>query len=319
MSAQTITAASAEHRLAKGISWILSRIDLADDRRSARAFGSEIETASASELGQVLARRIYQFAHAGVRDNAPGGFLTTEDRVMEERIASATARRSRVARLTLLETVPQHHGVVVLHQGLRVFVPDSRVLERAQATAQIALNSLVTRLSVGFSFFTSSAGAGSGSRTLRLYRAAVDADDALGAWGRLTEWLESRHVSARAKILSSSEAYPRNDAIVLYLPQESWNHVRELADLLASDDPRAGASVLAGRLTPGVGYAWEPDDPTLTRRTLSFGEHRAETIAKALVEPSGEPSAARVRLALLAANAHPLRVHENLDSPQLPG
>ncbi|KZX21360.1 T3SS effector HopA1 family protein [Rathayibacter tanaceti] len=313
--------APTEQGLASGVSWILSRIGIADDQRSARAFGTEIETASASELGQVLARRIYQFAHAGIglRDDAPGGSLTSEDRVMEERIASATARRARAARVPLLETVPQYNGVVVLHQSLRVFVPDSRVLDRTSATAHIALNSLATRLSVGFSFFTSSAGAGSRSRPLRLYRAAADADDALDAWGRLTERLESAHVPARAKILSSSEAYPRTDAIVLYLPQESWERVREFADLLASDDPRAGTSVLAGRLAPGVGYAWEPDDPARSRRTLSFGEHRAETIAKALVEPGGEPAAERVRLALLAANIHPLRVHENLDSPRLPG
>ncbi len=36
----------------------------------------------------------------------------------------------------------------------------------------------------------------------------------------------------RAKVVSRGDAYPRRDAIVVYLPEESWRHVPDLARLV---------------------------------------------------------------------------------------
>lgn len=183
-----------------------------------------------------------------------------------------------------------------------------------------AIPSVESRLSLGFMFYTSSAGAGHTSRLLRLYRHLGDPDEAVDVWSSFIGWVEDRRLPLRVKIVSRRSGFPRNDAMVVYLPSETLHAVGDIADHLRSDRPNAPASLFCHQITNGVSVAWEPVDTAAPRGGTSFGEHRSNTIARAVVAEAAEPNPdyrRAIRRGLITANIDAGAVYRNLDSPVL--
>lgn len=300
---------------------IIREVSVAPDGLSARFLGADLEGTTHGGLAMQIAGLIYRRFHAGMVPDTdePSNILLREDVDLEGRILAATARTERFESLRVIENLPQFGGAILVLQGIRVFVPNDRIVSRTGTLARTQLNSTATRLSLGFLFYTSRMGGGHSHRPLRLYRKCVHSDEAVAVWSRLTEWAEEHAIRVRAKVLSRSSDFPRNDALVVYLPSESWHHHRTIAALMENDDPWAATSPLTRRVASGVSLAWEPDDPSPQSRGMSFGEHRSQLIATGIVAGAGDLNRARsaVRLGLLVANVDPLDVSQNLDSPVL--
>ncbi|TDT23066.1 hypothetical protein EV562_12021 [Streptomyces sp. BK208] len=214
------------------------------------------------------------------------------------------------------------HTVVVL-DGLRVRVPDDKVLSRSGEHVTVTLPGARPGLSSGFFFAHSSRPAPAGrGPLLRIYGHMDTADAAPRVWGALVAFLEDAGVPWQAKIASSPLVYPRKDAVVVYLPRPSWRIARACAHMLEETGLlAAGTSPFTRAVTASVGCAFEPDDPRRARQELSFGQHRTQVFADALVQhataPAGEqePLADTIASAFLDAGIDPAEPARNLSSP----
>jgi hypothetical protein len=176
-------------------------------------------------------------------------------------------------------------------------------------------------LSPGFFFVMGAAGGAGGGAVLRLYVHLTAAECAPEIWHTVLCLLEGRGARYRAKVLSRSDAYPRRDAIVVYLPEESWRHAPDLARALdGAAGVGAATSVLAHRIGPGLAMAWEPADDRPGWRRMSFGQHRSMAIARGVVRHVSDDVPLHLAVAeeLTAAGADPAEPARNLDSPDFP-
>lgn len=270
-----------------------------------------------------LAVRLYTAIHSG-QDGMPEGsdFDYAFDTESEMIISSATPMKWRYVDCPVVLRPTNLSGLVVYSQGLRVFVPENRVKVDKGDVAKIRMTAIETRLSAGFVFFNSTDSVAEGSgRILRLYLNEPSIDAAVESWRTIMAWQQEAGVRLRAKILSRRNQYPRRDAIVVYFNQNSWSHLRDLLRVLTERrSDRLETSTLCQRVGPGLSIAWEPYDPEgVGRRSISFGEHRTETIAKALLMNwwVDEGFQERVIAHLEQANIDPDNVWRNLDSPDL--
>lgn len=317
--------ARADLHLDPAVDWLLSRIEqVTVDGETAEALvdGERLRAATPVALERDLGAYVYGTFHAGSTSTSGDEYIPAlmEDPELELRLAEATAVKQRVAQLALLDRAPDGSGIIVSLQGVRVFVDRANVVAENGHFARVRVPSVESRLSLGFLFFTSSVGSGSGSRLLRLYRHLANADEAVETWSAFTAWAEERALPLRAKISSRRSGLPRRDALVVYLPSEAWGSVPELAAHLSSDRPQAPTSLFARRIAPGVAASWEPMDPARPRGDISFGEHRSNAIARGVVQGGADPEQRRraVWRELITVNVDPTAVHRNLDSPTLP-
>ncbi|CAD5990929.1 T3SS effector HopA1 family protein [Agreia sp. COWG] len=312
-----------DERIAPGMAWIVNQTTMSgtgDDLRASfqdEEFVAETE----SELTQKISSYLYRVCHAGLIAEADSEFLPalSEDRDFETQLFHAAHRTDRIETLPVVGSIEGQDGLVIKLQGLRVLFPSERIISVGDETADVLLPSVESRLSLGFMFYTTRRGAGTMSRPLRIYRHISSAAEGLEVWRHLTRWAETENLPLRAKIISAQAAFPRNDALVAYLPSEAWHRIGDLACLLASENPAAARSIYTRPLAPGVGLAWEPFDVQGTRTQISFGEHRSAAVARGIVAGKGNRSAtvAAVRSQLLASNIDPMAVYRNLDSPPL--
>ena len=103
---------------------------------------------------------------------------------------------------------------------------------------------------------------------------------------RITGSLNDAGVTFRFKSMGDPEGYDRTDAAVLYLPRGDWDSVAPLVSAVydaVRPWMRANVSSYVFELAPGLGLAEEPGGD------LSFGEHRSELIAEALLSAHGLP------------------------------
>ena len=311
--------------LDQAVRWLIARtsaLTVAESGSCEVTFdGTELSAESPAELQRDLGGHLYRNLHAGMSAGAGDSeFIPAllEDPELESRLYEATPVKHRASTMTLVERAPGDSGVVLSINGVRVFFESNTILSEGEHTVVAAVPSVESRLSLGFMFYTSTAGAGHTSRLLRLYRHLGDAEEAVEVWGSFTRWIEERRLPLRVKIVSRRSGFPRNDGMVVYLPSESWHAVDEIADHLRSDRPHAPGSLFCHQVTNGVSMAWEPADISTPRGGTSFGEHRSNTIAKAIVTEglTAAPDLAKaVRRQLITANIDPAAVYRNLDSP----
>ncbi|MDX3228062.1 T3SS effector HopA1 family protein [Streptomyces sp. ME19-01-6] len=158
---------------------------------------------------------------------------------------------------------------------------------------------------------------------LRIYVHLRYPDAAPRVWGALLAELGARSVPYRAKVLSRPCAYPRRDAIVVYLDADRADVVFPLAAAVRRL-PGIGAdtSVFARRLLPGIALAWEPRDPRPGWRGQSFGQHRAAAVAEGVVRHMADRErtdlAREIAASLHSAAADPAEPARNHSSPGLP-
>ncbi|WP_455353734.1 T3SS effector HopA1 family protein [Streptomyces sp. SYSU K217416] len=311
-------------------------ISVSEDRASATVAGRELTADDPRALESLLAGALYETWHAGRREGSENLPRQLRDAEFEQALSEAVPHEHTSVGV-LMCAAPARSTVgaaeaIVQRDGVRIRIARESVEGALGATAgatadwvpgdRITLRMPAARPALSPGFFLvdgSTPGSGSGG-TVRLYVHLTDSRSAVAVWGRVLSHLEERKLPYRAKVLSSRLLYPRRDALVVYLGQEAWAAVPGLAETVVGS-PGVGeeTSVFTHRLGPGVALAWEPEDRRQPMQGLSFGQHRASAVAKAVLD-SGK-SGNSVECELLAqfaeANIDPADPARNSTSPRL--
>lgn len=300
---------------------VLELIEVDVSALRARVGGATLSAEDLLGLRRELSNTIYEVLHAGHRVGSGELPFHLRDRRLEERLRAATPHRGtrvRAVPAAVPGIVAPEGRVLVERDGVRVWMPAEAVTGSAHGTVLLEVPAARPAVSPGFFLADSSVPPDRRGASLRVYLHLTDADAAVAAWARVLERLERHRLGYRAKVLSCRALYPRRDALVVYLPASS----RHLADEVAGavhELPGVGAdtSVFTRRRGRGLATAWEPHDPRGVSRGLSFGQHRASTVGRALVDAalSGRDPARAVRDACREAGIDPDDLSRNRDSP----
>ncbi|GAA4012970.1 hypothetical protein GCM10022247_39480 [Allokutzneria multivorans] len=261
---------------------IVGRIVVDDKALTASVAGRELTADSRAELRSRLRHVIYEVFHQG-REEGDDEQLSLRDPVLEKDFAEAIPFRETTETGFVLER--REDSALVRLNGVAVSVP----LSALRGTGELGLPPGRPALSPGFFLAQGSRGTGVEQQVLRVYVHLSDPVSAVDVWREALAHLETRDIHYYAKILSVAALYPRQDALVVYLPAHARAAAESLADKV-SPLPGVGASTspFTRRLAPGVATAWEPPQPGEGRR-LSFGEHRAQAVADGVLEHAAEP------------------------------
>ncbi|MER6570844.1 T3SS effector HopA1 family protein [Streptomyces sp. NPDC001093] len=304
------------------ISDIIHRTSVDAPGLTATVDGEEVTAGSTAALSGVLGTLLYTRLHAGIPKDEHGlSARTVREPLSEEMIARHTPHKDTVITAALCGE-PVNSTQVVQIDSVRVRVPVSTILEQTGQVAKISLPARRPALSTGFYLVTSSQEHKTSPGLLRLYLHCRDLAHAVSAWKTVLTYLEDNTAVYRAKVLSSTTSYPRRDAIVVYLPPQSWQHAKALAALVPEMELDEQVSPITHPLAPGMSAAWEPDDPRPHMQRLSFGQHRMNIIATALVQHAvlGETDGADQAIyeAFIDNGIDPSNPARNLSSPPLP-
>ena len=275
----------------------LAEVVVSADLTSAVVGGREIEADNARELRRVLSEALYEALHTGKEtDRDATTPLRLRDAEFEATLTEVIPHRETTTRVVVRaprSPAPEDAtSVLVERDGVRVWLPKAQILDEGPVAPGDVITALVpaTRpaLSPGYLLVESSRSRPADSELLRVYVHLTGPDLAASVWARVLGLLEADEVPYRAKILSTRLYYPRRDAMVVYLPEGSWQHAAGIADAVGHL-PGVGAdtSRFAARLGPGVATAWEPRDSRTALRGLSFGQHRATVFAHAVLDSAG--------------------------------
>lgn len=264
----------------------------------------------------------YQVGKPG-RDNNLSDLI--EDVVLEERLACSTSLNWREEQCPLVAVRTQKDeaeaGAIAMVDGIRVFIPSTRIIKITEnGMVHFKTLRLRPRLSIGFLFYNGAAKYPNSNEVLRLYREAGAPDELLPIWESLITKTEQWNIPIRMKILSRSYEYPRRDALVLYLPRPTWNHLPDIYRVLKSAGPldrnRQG---FAKKIDSRVMCAWEPVDSNIPYGKESFGQHRARVIAEGILNDLAKGSTNNSSLydKLVQANIDPTAIYRNLNSPDI--
>ncbi|GGM90454.1 hypothetical protein GCM10010106_42520 [Thermopolyspora flexuosa] len=325
------------------------RVSVAD--LTATVFERKVTADNPRELQSLLASALYDVLHAGMKGEPATLPRRLRDARLETDLAAAVPHAETTTRAVVCAmpepppvAVPPAEAeagsaahrvpgtgaetesrVLVLVDGLRVWAPRDAIRTAGPPWAPgqevtLAMSPARPALSPGFFLVDGSAGSVASSRTLRVYVHLRDPRSAVAAWGRVLTLLEERRVRYRAKVLSAPVMYPRRDAIVVYLDSDGWTLLPELAGA-AADGPGVGddVSVFCRRLGPGVAVAWEPEDDRPAMRGLSFGQHRAGVLARALLDSvrEGVDRERKILASFAESNIDPADPARNTTSPRV--
>lgn len=269
---------------------------------------------------QILNARLYGRLHAGMAVSEEAEpLLPSPDTELEDAILEATPEKWRVEAAPFLQEHPTGLGCFVARDGIITFVPEERLESRRGLVVKFRTKCSSRRLSTGFVFHTSPVPNSAQGDILRIYRRGDSPEETVDAWHELVRHGAQKGFAYRAKVLARSTEYPRNDAVVVYLPSVSWGHVGTICDLLRTSEENASPSEFALTVRPGVSVAWEPQDPRGRGRLRSFGEHRCALVADSFLSAyhAGRDATPYAAARFQAANADPVLPHRNLDSPRV--
>lgn len=318
------TAGDGTPELSAALAARLAEIEMEPDERRATVGGQVVSEPDVLAFRAQLSGVLYEHWHAGNAGRGAGASAIHRDEVFERDLAAAVPHlvtpTTAVLR-ALPDAADGEHALVEVNR-VRLLVPAGAVAGRAVGDRfPLDLPSVRPMLSPGFLLTTGTAGAGDRSAVLRLYVHIDEAEHAPAVWHAALKVLEDRGAHYRAKVLSRRSHYPRRDAIVVYLAQDSACHAPDLVRAL-DGLPGVGAdtSPLAVRVAPGLAMAYEPDDQRLGWQRTSFGQHRTMAVAHGIVRhlTDGVPLHAAVAEQLTAAGADPSVPARNLASPAFP-
>ncbi|MEV7401852.1 T3SS effector HopA1 family protein [Streptomyces sp. NPDC091267] len=277
--------------LAPRVRDIIEGIELAGDATRALLPARELTAGSPRDMHAQLASAIYECFHAGF-PAPPKPALTLRDAALESAFTAAVPHRHTPL------TVPVVHAgdspeIVVEISGVRVRIPRSLAAAgpvRAGQSVSLTWPAVNPAVSPGYFFVSGSRGAPQAGPLVRLYLHVGAPSQAPGLLADMLDRLESTGIPYRAKAGSVPRHYPRQDAMVVYLGHGAGTAVDEIAAALRGHPALLpGTSAFARRLAPGLATASEPADPRPGMRGMSFGEHRANVLAGALVEHALAP------------------------------
>ncbi|MGX1975453.1 T3SS effector HopA1 family protein [Streptomyces kronopolitis] len=297
-------------------------VHVAADRSSATVGERRIEAETPRELRRLLSDALYNELHAGLSMEDRSLPFRLRDAAFEEELAKGVPHQETTVRGLVRVTGDEAH--VVELGGVLVRVPADRFRANGPVSSgrvvDVVNTSMRPGLSPGF-FLVEGTRPHRSVDLLRVYVHIKDWSAARHVWQTVLDHLERHKLTYRAKVLSSKLLYPRRDALVVYVDQRDRHAAAGIADVVGGL-PGIGeeTSVFTHRLRPGVAMAWEPQDSTPGMDSLSFGQHRASVVAKALVEAADAPDSIAEVLhnQLVAANIDPADPSRNLGSPDTP-
>ncbi|MFG2128846.1 T3SS effector HopA1 family protein [Streptomyces sp. NPDC048751] len=307
----------------------LDRVSVAPDRSRAWVDDRLVEADSPREMRRLLAEALYDILHAGQFVEKGALSFRLRDTAFERVLGAAVPHERSTARARVHIPAAGDDGTepraLVERDGVRVWVPSGSIREDGPlAAGQVVTLDVPARrpaLSPGFFVVDGSLPRSPHRELLRVYVHIERWEDAAPVWAKALGHLEDHGVAYRSKILSAKALYPRRDALVVYLGQEMWPQVPRLAEALRSL-PGIGreTSVFADTVAPGVAVALEPEDDRPGMSGLSFGQHRATALAKALLDSAadGTPLEATVFARFTEAGIDPARPARNSASPEFP-
>ncbi|WP_051857755.1 T3SS effector HopA1 family protein [Streptomyces cellulosae] len=321
--------AAAGGALSARLEEVLSGVDIRLNGLTASVGKRTVTADSPRALAVQLATALYEVVHVGRTAAEPVTAKRRWDaRDLEAGLARGVPHEHTRCRGPVLSSGEGQELVVGL-SGVRVRISRERIVDDTGTAggevpgqeADVLVTAARPSLSPGFFLVDGSVPLTHQEAVLRLYLHAGTPEVLLEAWGRTLRCLEECGVPYRAKAISSSDALPRRDGIVVYLGSGD-QHV--LAPIVAAMEENVGlgadTSPFARALAPGIAVAWEPDDSRPGMRNTSFGEHRSRALATGLVRHATRPDGSGnrsevVREAFLEAGIDPLEPARNLSSP----
>ncbi|MEU9502453.1 T3SS effector HopA1 family protein [Streptomyces sp. NPDC048196] len=269
---------------------VLDQVTITEDLSAATVGHREIEADSPRELQRLLSAALYDVLHAGM-DAEPGSLpFHIRSPEFERQLADAVPHRvAQAPGVVCVAPEAERRVVLVQREGVRVWTARDKVLTPGTLTEgqHVMVSAAAARpaLSPGFFLVDGSLPTLRRGPVLRVYVHLADPDLAVEVWRTALQLLEDRQAHYRAKVLSTKLLYPRRDALVVYLRDGSWDLAGALAESLGGlPGLGEGVSLFARPLAKGIAAAWEPSDQRAGMRGLSFGQHRAGVLAKALID-----------------------------------
>lgn len=318
------TTATAETALHGVLAARLAELTMDPEEYRVEVGGQTVEAPDPIAFRAQLSTALYEHWHAGNAEREDATPTHRRDAEFESELTAATPH-SGTATTATLRALPDDatpgRAVVELNR-VRVLVPADLVAGRTPGDAVVLdLPAVRPMVSPGFLLASGSTGGNRGKDVLRLYIHLETPEHAPAVWRTVLEVLESHGARYRAKVLSRRTSYPRRDAIVVYLPDESQHHVPDLVRALEGMPGLGEAtSALARAIRPGLAMAWEPADGRPGWRRVSFGQHRTMAVARGVFRHMTDavPLSLAVTEELTAAGVDPGDPARNLDSPAFP-
>jgi hypothetical protein len=317
----------AQPDLAVAISELLNGVRAGSGDTSVIINGTTHEAESIPGLRQNLAGSLYRELHAGIVNAEAAMGSPRRDRQLERRLAAQVPHATSPVAAIIRPDVRGRAGLVTIAEigRVRVRIPDEMVPDEqptGDGRVLLALPAVRPSLSPGFLLVSGSAGPPAAEgEVLRIYLHIGDPGAAVQIWSAVLAVLEENAARYRAKVLSRSVSFPRRDALVVYLTQESWG----LADEIARTAGRLPGimpttSPLTRRVAPGVAIAWDPRDRRPGWERMSFGQHRTSALADGIVRylSRGVPLRTAVCEAFAEGRIDPSDPARNVDSPAYP-
>lgn len=299
---------------------LVGAVSITEGGLRAETAGEVFEGDNPSAVARKLGAALYQTLHTGRDKPLAVKLRRFRDPTFDAALDEAMGHRSTTVSARQVGGGGEH--AIVEIDGLRVRVPAESIVGRSDDRTTVMLPCARPGLSPGFFLATSGKVPFDGSGPLlRLYGRLDDPDAAPSVWAALVGFLEDAAIGWQAKISSTRSLYPRNDAVVIYLPRSAWRAARPCAETLQGTGLLGeGSSPFTHPVTPSVGCAFEPNDRRPSRQGMSFGQHRTQVFAEALLTHATQPDEQEpvtdsIYAAFVDAGIDPRQPARNLSSP----
>lgn len=279
--------------LATSFATLLEELDLnVHPSGTAATIGEEtIEAPSLAELRPKLYTALYAQLHVRNSDLEALGRAAIRPDLLEP-LVEAIPHRHVVAVASEASTAVRvaPHLRTILVDDLKVLVDLEQAIQDDRGTIiGVRLPSWRTHTTPGYVLALGQRGIGRGN-LVRFYISRSFAGDTLALWSSLLTGLNDAGVAYHAKALSSSSAYPRSDAVVVYTTTTDRFKTLEIVTRVLELGTASGPpmSIFAEEIVPGLAEAAEPMDLRTAYRRLSFGQHRSRVLADAMIRANYE-------------------------------
>ncbi|MEU2030508.1 T3SS effector HopA1 family protein [Nocardia amamiensis] len=258
-------------------------IDVSADGTNATFLSEQFTAQNAAVLSGKLWPVVYQRSHVGAPISTP--MRSLRDVEFSEKLSSSWSVQREIS--VPIVNRASDKSIIVDLAGVKWRIPQGHdaLVGESDHTANIAIDAVHRGVSPGFALASSAKPLSNRGPLLRLYGRIDDPAEAPKIWAHLLNFLENENFPWRAKICSIRSLYPRNDAVVVYLPRAGWRRAQSCADVLqVTAALGVQTSPFTRPLTAGVSCAFEPSDARPAYQRLSFGQHRARICTEAVVE-----------------------------------
>ena len=269
------------------------QIDVDPAALTAQIGDTLLKAGSLTELRTQLSATIYTHFH--IRNPDINSVPVTDHQDLAAALVGGIPHRSVLQSAAALSparaTVQGHDHEIVDVGGVKVLFPPQDVhYDSGGNVTAVRVPSWRSRTTPGFLLALGDGHRTGTGATSRLYITCDSAAEALAIWPAVIGALSASGLNYQVKALSSSFAYPRSDAIVAYVPEDSILHlVATLVPIVEElPPPKTPASIFTRRFSSRLSAAEEPSDHRPSHRGLSFGQHRSRVLADALLRSATE-------------------------------